>query len=41
VKAEALVSQTQAEATALSVAIDTAKAAYAVFQSVQASYGGK
>lgn len=41
VKVEDLVSQAKPDASALSVAMDSARAAYAIFQQVQASYGGK
>ncbi len=40
-RVEAIVVQVQPDAKALSVAMDAARAAYATFQSVQASYGSK
>ena len=41
IKVEGLVVQAQPDAGALSTAMDAAKTAYAIFQSVQANYGGK
>lgn len=40
-RVEAIVVEAQPDASALTVAMDAAKAAYATFQSVQTTYGGK